>query len=207
MIAKTTPTIVAGSNYIYTDGIEPTFRMLYASTHGFDPDFTSLGSGARTSQVSDVILKLGNPAEMGTLSGVVTSGSSPLAEVTISLVDTNRSTTTDEAGEYTFGLLNPGTYHLRAEKSNYTTFDDETVVINAGQITTLSFNMSPDVTLGNLSGEVRSGGEPVADVTITLVGTDFSTTTDAAGVFHIENLPPITYHLQAEKFGYETFIR
>lgn len=70
--------------------------------------------------------------------------------------------------------------------------------------TTLLFNLQ---NLGALQGLVTDGGEPVADVSVSVLGTNLKSQTDEEGNYKFNALPEGNYSLRFEKFGFETVIK
>src|SRR5258705_1356335 len=58
---------------------------------------------------------------------------------------------------------------------------------------------------GTITGVVRAQetGAPLRDARVTIAGTRFNTRTDSAGQYTIPDVPPGTYHVQAQIIGYE----
>ncbi len=68
----------------------------------------------------------------------------------------------------------------------------------------LAFAVSPALAqTSRITGTVREvGGDPLPNARVVVVGRNLSATTNAAGSFAIENVPPGTYTLQANVVGY-----
>ncbi len=82
-----------------------------------------------------------NQVLAGTLAGSVRDHENqPIPNVLI--LASNFSTTTNQAGEYSF-ILPGGTYTVSATNPNYVPSQQTNVVINMGQTTTLDFNLIP----------------------------------------------------------------
>jgi hypothetical protein len=71
-------------------------------------------------------------------------------------------------------------------------------------IPNVSLYFSPSVDLGGIEGTVTSGGAPVADVDAAILGTVFTTQTNAAGFYEFPTLLAGTYELEFSKYGFET---
>jgi hypothetical protein len=59
--------------------------------------------------------------------------------------------------------------------------------------------------VGSLTGTVTSGGANLEGVLVSVDGTDFSGTSNAAGVYTIADIPVGTYSITAIKTGYEVY--
>lgn len=117
------------------------------------------------------------------ISGGVTSGASPLPGVTMTLSGSATGTAvTDALGNYGFGGLPSGTYTVTPGLANFTFAPPSSFqVLNAANVTGVNFAATPAPTF-SISGNVTSGGNPLAGVTMTLSGAGAGTaTTDAAG--------------------------
>jgi len=80
---------------------------------------------------------------------------------------------TDEAGNYRFIQLPPGTYNLKFELPGFTTFIREEVIVSVGKTTTI--NASLDVATASETVTV-TGESPVVDVTNVTLGVNFDQT-------------------------------
>jgi hypothetical protein len=80
----------------------------------------------------------------------------PGAKVTLSNPDVgfSREVTTGDNGLYTFNLIPPGTYRLRAEKEGFTAFLQSNIVLAVGQSSTLNAQLQ----VGNISQTVEVTG-------------------------------------------------
>lgn len=90
-------------------------------------------------------------ATSGEISGRVTdSGGGALPGVTVTASNTEtgltRSTVTDENGEYTLGLLPPGTYNATAELEGLGTAERENVTVLLGTASNVRFTLDPQLT-------------------------------------------------------------
>ncbi len=141
--------------------------------------------------------------ERGGVSGVLQlEGSDEASGVLITLVGANASTTTDAQGHFRFEGVPTGTYTVRAQRDLY---------LDAEQPVEVRANQESEVTLtlslgrGDVSGTVQlSDGASPEGVTLTLVRSGATTTTDAQGRFSFANLPQGEDTLRAQKEGYAT---
>ena len=69
--------------------------------------------------------------------------------------------------------------------------------------TIINFDVSAAIT-GKISGVItaEATNEPLANVTVTIVGTSSTTTTNDAGYYVITNIPPSDYDIKVELTGY-----
>ena len=131
----------------------------------------------------------------GKVSGAVVSG------VTVTLRGASSvSTTTDASGNYSFSGAVNGRYGIIPSKTGYTFSPTRRIIIvNNANITGQDFTATAPgyIISGKVSGAVVSG------VTITLTGTDSSsTTTDALGSYRFRNAVNGSYTIIPSKVGY-----
>ena len=118
--------------------------------------------------------------------------------------------TTNINGQYAVRNLVTGTYYMTATKLNY---DSDTAIISVLSDLTVraDFNLSPRTppTTGQYIGSLIDGFTNLwlPDVTVTVVGTSITTTTDDTGRFQILNLPPGVYQMVFTLDGYNTITR
>ncbi len=113
----------------------------------------------------------------GTISGRVTNasnGGNPLAGATVTVVELNKSFTTDSNGNYS-GMIQHGTYTVEASLDGFQTLVVPNVVVNASQVTEQDFGLldnSPPAISGTIypSSVIHLGDALVIKSTIT----DFS---------------------------------
>ncbi len=136
------------------------------------------------------------------MNGIQDDGESGIADVTITLNETNATTTTDENGSYEFCGLEAGDYSITGDKTtlpdgyvitaqnagsddavdsdiNETTGESDTVTITDSKVTTLDGGAYPTYCLGdfiwkdaNANGIQDAGEAGVADVNVTLYDGD-----------------------------------
>jgi subtilisin family serine protease len=130
---------------------------------------------------------------LGALSGVITSGGSPLAGATV-VADgpINRTTTSAADGTYSFPVLSVGDYEVTASKFGYTTATGNATVTE-GATATLNLDLAQAAN-ATISGTVTSAGAPVAGAVVKLLTTPLETVTNAAGFYSI-TAPQGTYEL------------
>jgi len=102
---------------------------------------TNLNPGTHTfTQYQGAIMYV-YPVSQSILTGTVTSGGSPLSGVTISLVGTTLSATTNASGSYTINGIAAGTYQVTASKTGYASVTLP-ATLAPGQTLTLNFTLS-----------------------------------------------------------------
>ena len=81
----------------------------------------------------------------GKISGIITSETTnePLANVTVTIVGTSSTATTNDAGYYVMTNIPPGGYDVKVELSRYGTETVEGAKVLAGLTTTLNFALKP----------------------------------------------------------------
>ncbi|AKQ63630.1 regulator of chromosome condensation, RCC1 [Myxococcus hansupus] len=141
--------------------------------------------------------------ERGVVTGVLQlEGSDDPSGVLITLVGANASTTTDAQGHFRFEGVPTGTYTVLAQRNLYLDAE-QTVEVRANQESAVTLTMS--LGRGDVSGTVQlSDGASPEGVTLTLVRSGATTTTDAQGRFSFTNLPQGDDTLRAQKEGYAT---
>jgi hypothetical protein len=79
------------------------------------------------------------------VTGIITdsSTSQPLADVQVTVIETNTAAITNDAGEYLVPLLPAGNYTLRFSKDGYTT-QELPVAVASGQITEVDVALTPE---------------------------------------------------------------
>ncbi|WP_426754846.1 carboxypeptidase regulatory-like domain-containing protein [Myxococcus sp. Y35] len=124
-------------------------------------------------------------------------GASNHAGITVTLAGTGASTTTDAQGRFTLSNVSSGTHTVEARMSGYAVAR-QSIEVRANQSTTVSLSLTRE--RGSVAGvlQLADGSTPV-DITVTLVGTAFSTRTNAAGQFSLSGVPTGAYTLEARK--------
>ena len=143
--------------------------------------------------------------DMGSLTGTVTTGGSPLEGVLITVDETVFSTITAANGTYTLPHVPVGSQTVIASKHGYADVS-HIVTIVEDQATTQNFAMTllPQVAV---TGRIVGSDNPtvgIADATITLTGYEpYTATTNASGQFSIPNVfSGHTYSYTATALGY-----
>ncbi len=136
--------------------------------------------------------------EYGAVAGAVTDESGDPVEAEVSVVDGPEAVTATGDG-YEL-LLDPGEYTLRVSAIGYVTEEHDVTVV-AGETVDLDAELA-DSGLGTLAGTVSSGGTGVEGATVTLAGTELSTTTDADGEYVLDGAAGGTYTVEVTADGY-----
>ena len=145
--------------------------------------------------------------DLGSASGIVTDGTTPLADAVVEIVGANQKCTTDANGNFNFKYVMPGEYQITVKK--YGHFDATgslTVTSNNNTEINITLMPFPRYTVsGKITDNCQTAG--VQDVVINVTGyDDYATTTDIAGNFTIPNVyGGFTYNIQAKSKGYETY--
>ncbi|HEY3383078.1 MAG TPA: carboxypeptidase regulatory-like domain-containing protein [Vicinamibacterales bacterium] len=162
----------------------------------------------------------------GTISGTVTGNAAPLSGVSVQILDANGqpvwSTNTTPSGTYSVSGLPTGSYYAQTTSGPAQGFANQIyngltcygcpvvsgtpIVVTAGQtMAGIDFALTQGATI---TGAVTAGGNPVNGIEIDLYSTGsrflLSRTTDTAGGFGFNGLPPGTYFVQtaASPSGY-----
>jgi subtilisin family serine protease len=121
---------------------------------------------------------------VGSLSGTISSGGSPLAGATVvASGPISRTTTSAADGTYSFPVLSAGDYTITASKFGFSDASG-TVTVTDGGAATLNLSLTSAAN-ATLSGTVTAGGAPVAGANVSLAGTPLSAVTNAAGAYSI----------------------
>ena len=153
--------------------------------------------------------------EFGNVGGTVRrlDNGGPLEGATVSLgneLGVLAVRTTNINGQYFMNNLLIGTYNMIASKFNY---DSDSAVIQVMGDTTVevNFNLNPRTPslVGAYTGTVIDSftNLPIADVTISILGTSLTTQTDDAGNFALTNVAPGTYQVQFSHPEFGTLTR
>ncbi|WP_158617710.1 carboxypeptidase regulatory-like domain-containing protein [Corallococcus sp. CA049B] len=139
--------------------------------------------------------------ERGGLTGTVQLEGGVSAEgITVALTGTSHQTQTDAQGHFVFTELPTGSYTVQVLKETYEPAQETVEVgVDAQASVTLSLQRERGTVAGTLQLE---GGGSAGDIAVLLVGTDFSTVTNAEGHFTFTGVPTGTYTLRAQRAGY-----
>jgi len=145
-------------------------------------------------------------SDMGSLTGVVSSGGNLISNATVKIIGTVFQTNTSGDGSYFFQYVPVGTQQAMATKHGYNEVT-HTVTIMEDQTTTQNFELSllPQVTV---TGRIVGSDNPtvgLANATISLTGYEpYSATTNNSGFFTVPNVyAEHTYNYTATAAGYQ----
>ena len=158
------------------------------------------------------------PPASATVFGTVTDGTTPIADATVKLFDSQgvpyQHTITDAAGTYTLSNIPAGTYTVASVKDGYLLSTGTGVVLSSGDSTQINLVCTPDVSLslgaiaGTLQTLVNLVQTPVSGAKITLLngsGEVVATTYSVDdGEFAFYDLADGVYTLVASAAGYFT---
>lgn len=158
------------------------------------------------------------PPASATVFGTVTDGTTPIADATVKLFDSQgvpyQHTITDAAGTYTLSNIPAGTYTVASVKDGYLLSTGTGVVLSSGESTQINLVCTPDVSLslgaiaGTLQTLVNLVQTPVSGAKITLLngsGEVVATTYSVDdGEFAFYDLADGVYTLVASAAGYFT---
>jgi hypothetical protein len=177
-------------------------RKLYSDTVAFDP--TNPAAATPTGQFPKIKLHV-LTENMGSVSGIVSSGGSPLSGATVALVGTQLTVTSGADGSYSFPLVYTGQRQITASKTGYVT-QTQTVAVVENQNSVLNFDLIliPQI---NVTGTILGNDAPngLADATVALTGANnYSGTTNAQGQFTITGVwGYASYSYTITKNGYQ----
>jgi len=144
---------------------------------------------------------------MGSLSGTVTAGGSPLQGAEISVENTAFSAISGADGSYTIPYVGEGTHTVSATKHGYDVVSHTvTIVEDQNTVQDFALTLLPQVTV---TGRIVGSDNPtagIADATISLSGYEaYEATTNATGNFTIADVfASQTYAYTANAAGYAT---
>lgn len=145
----------------------------------------------------------------GSVSGQVTSNLVPLSGATIEVlqgVTVIGTALSDGIGNYTINSLAPGSYTIRASKTNFNIVV-QGVAITANQQSSADFSLNPNP--GSIAGNVTDiiTSQTIAGVSIMVTkggALVASTATDSNGHYRIDNLAPGSYTITTSSTLYQS---
>jgi subtilisin family serine protease len=138
------------------------------------------------------------------ISGAVTSGGSPLPNVTMNLSGAaGGSTLTDASGSYTFTGLAKGTYTVTPSLAGYSFTPASRTITVKKNVAGQNFTATAVAATYSISGTVTVSGTttPIAGVTMTLTG-GATATTNSSGIYQFSGLSNGTYTVTPTPAGY-----
>jgi hypothetical protein len=167
-------------NYSITD--IPAQRLtIYAGADGFMSAQATVTIVANQTATQDFALQ----PETGTITGFVRSTATnnpPVSGATITVAGTNLSTTSGSDGSYTLPNVPAGAQTLNVSKTGFRTATVQ-VTVTANQTVSQNISLTPGA--GIVTGTVRNAAnaDPIVGATITVAGTNISTTSGAGGTY------------------------
>ncbi|AKQ63631.1 regulator of chromosome condensation, RCC1 [Myxococcus hansupus] len=132
-------------------------------------------------------------------------GQSIHSGITITLAGTGATTTTDSQGRFTLTNISAGSHTVEARMSGYA-LAQQTVQVTENQAATVSLSLARE--RGGIAGVIQlEGSASPVDITVTLVGTTYTTRTNASGQFSFNALPTGAYTVEAQKDRFTTIQR
>ncbi|MFP2957941.1 carboxypeptidase regulatory-like domain-containing protein [Myxococcus sp. 1LA] len=137
-------------------------------------------------------------AELGALQGlVIREDEAPVPDARVTLTETGATRTTDERGHVDFGPIVPGTYTVVAEKNGHVR-TQETVRVTNVELSRVTLTLRRE--RGSLSGTALLEGATAHDgISLTLMESGATATTDAQGHFAFPSVPVGTYTVLARR--------
>ncbi|GAB1765757.1 carboxypeptidase regulatory-like domain-containing protein [Priestia megaterium] len=155
------------------------------------------------------------PSSTGAITGRVVDNSTsvPIANVRINLLDNQgqlvASTTTNEAGEYSFVSLKAGTYTVVVDADGYQAIPPSvTLTIRQGETKRADFRLNPIGSRTTITGKVINADtkQPIFGATIHVINTEgqivVRATTNRRGRFTIHDILPGTYTILVTAIGF-----
>lgn len=129
------------------------------------------------------------------------STGAPLAGALVSYADRGETWTTDAQGRFT-ARLSPGTYTLTIQRFGYETTQTAPLVVGASGFSEIAVPLTP-ITVGSLTGSVLDHGTsaPISGASVSILGQELTTTTDAQGTFRFDALPVGSYQVRVAAEG------
>ena len=183
-------------------------RTLTLQSDSAEYVLNNLPAGSFNTTVANTSLVF-NTAGMGSVAGVVTHNSQPLAGVEVNITGTNRRTMTNAQGQYEFGFVGAGTITLTATKHGFVAYTSAALTVVEDETTTHNFAMTQLPTV-NVTGTVIASdtNAGLAGCNITLTGYEnySDITTNAQGQFTIPGVyTNNTYTITISKEGYQSY--
>jgi hypothetical protein len=147
-----------------------------------------------------------SPVKTATISGTITSGGAPLANITVTRSGSGSTTaTTDSSGNYSFSGLQNGSYTLTPSNTGYTFSPASlSVTVNGANVTGLNFTATATgIATYSITGNITSSGAPLANVPVTRSGSGSTTAvTDSNGNYTFSGVLNGNYSLTPSSAGY-----
>lgn len=191
-------------NYALND-VKAGSITIYALADGFRLSQATVTIVANQTITQDFALTPDTATTTGAITGVVknSANNQPVSGATITIAGTNLSTTSGGDGSYTISNVPPGAQTLNATKSGFRTATVQVTVV-AGQTVTQDISLTSGA--GTVTGTIRNAANanPIAGATISVAGTNISTTSDAGGAYTLSNVPAGAQTLNASANGFSS---
>ena len=137
------------------------------------------------------------------ISGTVNlTGLQDHAGILVSIKNSSFNAVTDSSGEFYLAGMVAGTYQLQFTQAGYQTQTTSVTITREQPATSLPSAMALSQYSLNGTVELTNASDHSA-ITISLLGTAFSTQTDTNGAFSLAGITPGTYQLQVSKAGFQ----
>jgi hypothetical protein len=149
-------------------------------------------------------LYCGVEVEKSSIKGTIKdSDDQSLGGVTVILEGTEKTTTTNSNGEYSFNQLSPGNYFVKASKEGYDS-KSNSFSISAGEEKVVNFTLTTSVGVAKVYGKVLDNENQPLQAKIFWTGrTTGESNTNDDGSYQTELLPEGEYTFTASKIGYQ----
>ncbi len=193
-------TNVSGEDGAYVLPLQPGIYHIAASSADYRSD-SPYSNITLTSSMDNMDFEM--TERVGTVLGHVSNETGPIANATVSMVGAGNlvyTSKTNETGDYRIENVRVGTYTISI--TAVMGGDLKIVEVSEGE-NLQSWNLTGQSTL---RGVVRSGQEPMADVSVTISSGVYShtVTTSSDGRYEISNIPTGEYTVTFSKSGYQT---
>ncbi|MCK5688586.1 carboxypeptidase regulatory-like domain-containing protein, partial [Myxococcota bacterium] len=164
----------------------------------------STRTGETTELSNSPIVLQSNPGQIKGNAFLETAAENTHDAIDVVLLGSDSAGQTQADGSFLLTGVEAGTYTLQASKTDYDTTTVPGVSVRGGLLSTVA-----DFTLYRSRGGIRGQvGTSIAEtdlsgILISLSGTNISTTTNASGLFLIENIPTGSYQFTARLNGFQ----
>jgi prenyltransferase beta subunit/protocatechuate 3,4-dioxygenase beta subunit len=196
-------------SFIFTD-VTPGNVTMTASKTGY---YSATGTGTVTAGgilfFNPQLNTQPPPATTGNLTGKVfdSSTNTPIQGAIVSLSG-GPSTSTDAQGMFLINDITPNTYQVTISATGYTSQNYQ-LMITAGVTTDMqTIYLTPVSQSTTVTGRVTDTqtGNPISNADVIVIGTSFSTKTDAAGAYTLSGIDLLDFALRASATGYDSEI-
>jgi hypothetical protein len=189
-------------NYALND-VKAGSITIYVGADGFTPAQATVTVVANQTTTQNFLLAPDTTTTTGAITGVVrnSANNQPVSGATITVVGTNLSASSGGDGSYTISNIPSGAQTLNVSKTGFRTATVQ-VSVTGGQTVTQDISLAPGA--GTVTGTVRNAAnaDPIVGATITVAGTNISTTSGAGGTYTLSNVPSGAQTLSASANGF-----